>query len=59
MLAWPLAAVVAHTLGRRRWVLGALCVLLVAYNLRVSLRFDRCFYGKHDWDWDAYKALLK
>lgn len=59
VLAWPLAAVVAHTLGRRRWVLGALCVLLVAYNLRVSLRFDRCFYGKHDWDWDAYKALLK
>ena len=58
LLAWPLAAFVDHGLAQRRWALSAICVLLVAYNMRLSLRFDGCFYGKHDWDWSAYKSLI-
>lgn len=58
VLAWPLAALVENALGNRRWVLGTAVVLLVAYNMRLSLSFDRCFYGKSDWDWVAYKSLL-
>jgi hypothetical protein len=59
VLAWPLAAVVENAWTNRRWLVGTVCVLLVAYNLRLSLRFDGCFYGKHDWDWMAYRALLQ
>lgn len=59
LLAWPLAAVVENALTHRRWLVGSVCVLLVAYNMRLSLRFDGCFYGKHDWDWNAYQALLR
>jgi hypothetical protein len=58
VLAWPLAALAENVLARRRWLVGALCVVLVAYNLRLSDRFYRCFYGKGDWDWHGYREIL-
>ncbi|UOQ76109.1 hypothetical protein MUN84_16105 [Hymenobacter sp. 5516J-16] len=60
-LAWPMAALLAYLLKRPRWMQGAAaaCVLVcLVYNMRLSLRFDRCFYGTHAWDWPAYYALL-
>ena len=58
VLAWPLAALTENLLTYRRWAVASLCILLVVYNMRVSFNFDRCFYGKGDWDWTAYRALL-
>lgn len=61
VLAWPLAAAVAYLLQRPqwlRWSTGALLVLVLAYNMRASVRFDGCFYGTHEWDWPAYRTLL-
>jgi hypothetical protein len=58
VLAWPLAAFTENVLVRRRWLVGALCVGMVAYNLRLIDNFDRCFYNKGDWDWPAFRTLL-
>ncbi|WP_139924353.1 hypothetical protein [Hymenobacter sp. DG01] len=61
VLAWPLAAAVAYLWQRPqwlRWSAGALLVLALAYNMRVSVRYDGCFYGTHEWDWPAYRQLL-
>ncbi|WP_188558832.1 hypothetical protein [Hymenobacter glacieicola] len=61
LLAWPIAALMAYLLAPPRWVQGAAAtfvVLCLAYNMRLSLQFDRCFYGTHAWDWSAYYSLL-
>lgn len=58
VLVWPLAAVVENVLQYRRWILGVVCGLAVGLNLLISSNYDRCFYGKHDWDWRAYQNLL-
>lgn len=61
ILAWPMAAAVAY-IGQRqkgfRWSAGIVLALLVAYNLRLSFNFDRCFYGSSDWDWSFFQHLL-
>lgn len=61
VLAWPMAAAVAYLLrGPQwlRWSAGVVLVLAVAYNMRLSVRYDGCFYGTHEWDWTAYGQLL-
>ncbi|MFD2719377.1 hypothetical protein ACFST9_11675 [Hymenobacter monticola] len=58
VLAWPLAALTENVLVRRRWLVAALCLVLVNYNWRLMNNFDRCFYNKGDWDWPAYRTLL-
>jgi hypothetical protein len=33
-------------------------ILSTLYTLKISLSYDRCFYGNNDWDWSAYLTLL-
>lgn len=58
VLAWPLAALAENIVVRRRWLVAGLCMVLVWYNMRLSRNMDRCFYGKADWDWQGYQAIL-
>ncbi|MBX0292185.1 hypothetical protein K3G63_17180 [Hymenobacter sp. HSC-4F20] len=61
VLAWPIAAAVGYLLQRSRavrWSAGSLLVLALAYNMRLSVRYDGCFYGTQEWDWAAYGKLL-
>jgi hypothetical protein len=30
----------------------------IFYNLKMTYSYDKCFYGKGDWDWKTYKELF-
>lgn len=60
LLAWPLAALLAYAATRKgawRTAIRLAVALLVVYNMELVWHYDRCFFGSHDWDWSAYRAL--
>jgi hypothetical protein len=60
LLAWPLAALLAHAATQQvgwRWGINLLVLALMLYNMELVWHYDRCFFGSHDWDWTAYRSL--
>ena len=38
--------------------LYALIFVLCLYTMKLTFSYDSCFYGKWDWDWQAYQHLI-
>ncbi len=43
---------------KARYIIYPILGILVVYNLKLIYVYDECWFGAHDWDWQAYFKYL-